>query len=88
MERKNMTNAEAAASLGILALALSSAPELSDAPRELMEAIAMGMMALEKGEEITNLYEEMDRSMEKAKKGESVWKNRNKNFFDDDLEIF
>lgn len=84
MERTNMTNAEAAASLGILALALSTA----DAPKELMEAIAMGMMALERGEEITNLYEEMDRSMEKARKGESVWKNRNKNFFDDDLGSF
>lgn len=85
MDKKNMTNAEAAAILGFLALTLFSG---ADAPKELMEAIAMGIMALKKGEEITNLYEEMDKDMERAKKGESVWKNRNKNFFDDDLRNF
>ena len=83
MERKNMTNADAAAILGFLALTFSD-----DAPTELIEAIGMGIMALEKGEEITNLYEEMNKTIEKAKKGESVWKNRNKNFFDDDLGNF
>jgi len=89
MERKNMTNAEAVNVLGALGLILP------DPPIEITEAIAMGMMALEKCEEITDLYGEMNKSLEKAfkelenlerEKDKSVWKN--KNFFEDDLGGF
>lgn len=57
-----MTNKEALTVLGALGVIL---PE---PPLEIMEALAMGMIALERAEEITDLDVAMEESLERALK--------------------